>query len=243
MSAPEPPTPVGGVEESGTRQRLQRISRHFLSDEGAIRRIAVLMDPEEPHALPVEGLARALAGLGCSVAVIDMGAGLLTLTLPVSPSGQEPEPPERILARLRGGRPPELLLLPAPLAAADIASCDLALLAVPAQARGMRSAYLGLKALARRGRLPPIGVTLTGAPTPAEAAAAFGKFAVAAQRFLDIRITSYACVAVDANGEAGRGVAASSLKDIARLLLADGRDPDRHRHDGVETRAAALGFY
>lgn len=239
MSAPD--TPGGGGRDSGTRERLQRISRHFLSDEGATRRIAVLTDPGEPHHLPPEGLARALAGLGRSVVVVDTAAGLISLTHPDPAAGSREFDldPERVLSRLRGSHPCDILIVRSPHPADAGASCDLALLAVPVHARGMRSAYLRLKELARQDHVPAIGITLTDAQDRAEAAAAFARFAGAAQRFLDIRVTSYSYLATAAGrGGTGGNVTGATLDDIARLLLEDGRRQDRQTHAGVEPAAA-----
>jgi hypothetical protein len=227
LSLPDAP-PAGGGNDPGSKERLQRISRHFLSDEDGIRRIAVVTDPDQPCGFPVDGLARALAGRGRGVAVIDAAAGLFTLTCPdpapQSATGREPEPGlERVMSKLRDSGPPDILLIASSCSAAPIASCDLALLAVPTHARGMRSAYLALKALAQLASIPPIGVTLTGAQGRDDAAAAYAKFAIAAHRFLDVRITSYSYLAVEAARGTGRSTAAASLEIIARLLLEDAR--------------------
>jgi hypothetical protein len=246
LSAPDTP-PAGGGQAAGAKERLQRISRHFLSEEDEIRRIAVLAGPDELHSLPLDGLARALAGLGRSVAVIDAAAGLVTLTrpdpVPQTAAGHEPSlHPERVMSGLFSAHRPDILLIRSPHPSAAITSCDLVLLDVPAQARGMRAAYLGLKALAQSPRIPPIGITLTGAPGRDEAAVAFGRFALAAQRFLDIRVTSYSYLAADAARGNGRSMTAALLEDIAHLLLEDVRKPDRHRQDSGESKAA-LGYY
>lgn len=236
MSAPDtPPDAVG--QGPGARERLQRISRHFLSEADEIRRIAALTDPDEPHSLPLDGLVHALAGLGRSVILIDTAAGLVSLTrpdpTPLAAAGREPElDPERAMSRLRGSQPPDLMIVRTPRPAEAFASCHLALLAVPAHNRGMRSAYLRLKTLSQQFRLPPVGITLTGVQARDEAAAAFGKFAVAAQRFLDIRVTSYSYLAAEPAPGIGRGISMASLVGVARLLLEDLYRPEQRGHDG-----------
>lgn len=77
MSAPDE-RPAG----AGTQERLQRISRLFLSEEDEALRIALLTDADGPPGFPVDALARALARRGRSVAVIDAAAGLCSLTYP-----------------------------------------------------------------------------------------------------------------------------------------------------------------
>jgi hypothetical protein len=118
------------------------------------------------------------------------------------------------------------MLVTAPPAAA--VPCALALFSVPVQTRGMRTAYLALKTLARHDTAPLIGATLTGARTRGEAAEGFIRFASAAERFLGIRVSSYSYTAAGSARAAGDAV----LDYIARLLLADLRSADDHRDTG-----------
>ncbi|MBK9132287.1 MAG: hypothetical protein IPM20_11715 [Gammaproteobacteria bacterium] len=212
---------IRGLEDAGPKERLQRISRHFLDEGPAPARIAVLGIAGDADALPVDGLARALAARGVPVAVADTTAGLLALVQRELGMTSAPDdaPPEAdigdVLARLRRGPRPDLMLVTAP--PTDAQPCALVLLGVPLQARGMRAAYLMLKALARLAPMPVIGATLTGARTRDEAAAGFTRFASAARRFLGIDLLSYSYLAAGRS----RGEDEASLNDIARLLLAD----------------------
>jgi len=223
------------VGETGSRQRLRRISGHFLSEDREPVRIAVFGDPADPCALQVDALARALAVRGAAVAVDDTLSGVVALVRP-DPDGARAgaiEAPPRTgfegwLARLRCDQPPELMLITAAQAAA--VSCALALFSVPVQTRGMRSAYLALKTLARHDPAPLIGATITGARTRGEAAEGFRCFAAAAERFLGIRVASYSYIAAGSERAAGDAV----LDDIARLLLADLRPADDPRETGGE---------
>ncbi|MBK9132765.1 MAG: hypothetical protein IPM20_14220 [Gammaproteobacteria bacterium] len=210
-----------GLEDAGPKERLQRISRHFLDEGPAPARIAVLGIAGDADALPVHGLARALAARGVPVAVADTTASLLELVYrdPGMSSTVEEALPETgtedMLARLRRGPRPDLMLVTAP--PTDAQPCALVLLGVPLQARGMRSAYLMLKALAQLAPIPVIGATLTGARTRDEASVGFTRFASAARRFLGIDLVSYSYLAAGRS----RGEDEASLNDIARLLLAD----------------------
>ncbi len=223
------------VGETGSRQRLRRISGHFLSEDREPVRIAVFGAQDDPHALPVDALARALAGRGAAVAVDDTPSGVVALVRP-DPDGAragaiEASPRtgfEGWLARLRCDQPPDLLLVTAAQAAA--VSCALALFSVPVQTRGMRSTYLALKTLVRHDPAPLIGVTVTGTRTRGEAAEGFRHFASAAERFLGIRVSSYSFIVAGAP----RAACDAALDDIARLLLADLRPADDHRETGGE---------
>lgn len=215
-------------EDTGPKERLQNISRHFLDEGHSPRCIAVLGVAENPHAIPIDGLARALAGRGIAVAVTDTAAKLLVHVCQES-GGIRPATDvaplsrgrEDTLARPRRGAHPELTLITTP--PTDARTCSLILLAVPAQAHGMRSAYRRLKGLARLNPMPAIGITLTDARTCDEATAGFARFASAARHFLGIGVASYSYLA------AGRthGEDEASLNDIARLLLADLRRADQ----------------
>lgn len=244
------PPPDGGAGrgagDSATKDRLHRVSRHFLSEEDELFRIAVLTAPDDPHILPVDGLARALARLGRAVAIIDVTEGLISLIRPHSdyvlrsPAAQESDTGvERFLANMRCNHPPDIMIIAAPPAAAHIAACDLALLAVPAQTDGLRSAYLRLKTLAQLDRTPPhIGITVTGAGSRDEAASRFNAFALAAHNFLGIRVTSYAYLAGEHVRETTHRKRGSPVEDIARLLLDDWRASRQRRQDQDEPEQA-----
>lgn len=210
-----------GLEDAGPKERLQRISRHFLDEGPAPARIAVLGIAGDADALPVDGLARALAARGVPVAVADTSANLLVLVQrepgmnPIPDDAPPQTGTEDVLARLRRGPRPDLILVTTP--PTDVQPCALVLLGVPLQARGMRAAYLMLKALARLTPIPVIGATLTGARTRDEASVGFTRFASAAQHFLGIDLVSYSYLAAGRS----RGEDEASLNDIARLLLAD----------------------
>ncbi|MBK8161926.1 MAG: hypothetical protein IPK65_01870 [Gammaproteobacteria bacterium] len=209
---------------------MRRISGHFLSEDREPVRIAVFGDPADPCALPVDGLARALAVRGAAVAVDDTISGVVTLVRPApdgARAGAIEMPPrtgfEGLLARLRCDLPPELMLVTASPAAA--VPCTLALFSVPVQTRGMRSAYLALKTLARHDTAPLVGATLTGARTRGEAAEGFMRFASATERFLGIRVASYSYTAAGS----ARAADGAVLDNIARMLLADLCSADDHR--------------
>lgn len=218
MSAPEPQP---ARDSAAAKDRLQRIGRFFLSEDGGIFRIAVLTDPADTAVFPLDLLARALARHGRSVAVVDT-AGLCSLTLSCPAPGEAASAQERALAALRTPPVPDLALLATKDSGARTAGCDLILLPVPVRSDGMRSAYLRLKALARSGHAPPVGVLITGAAGREEAAAGFGNFARAALRFLDLRVASYSYLAAEHMAH-GQRSADTALDGAARLLLRDWR--------------------
>jgi hypothetical protein len=216
-----PPDEEGG----GTaRARLHDISRHFLSDDAAVYRIALCAVPNEAPALMADKLARALAGRGRTVACVDTDAGLISLIrrdTGHNPMAERLAESMRSLATLSA---PDVMIVTTH-ASNEITACDLALFTVPAQASELRSAYLRLKALARSDPMPRIGITLTGTDDPRKAARCFIKLALAARDFLGIEIVSYAYLP-DA---ADRHRTGNAMDDVARLLLEDrsGAQPGR----------------
>jgi hypothetical protein len=228
LSSPDAETTGGGT----ARARLHGISRHFLSDDVPYR-IALCAASDDAPPLPADGLARALADRGRTVACVDSAASLVTLTRRDTEhnlTAERPPGAEPLAVMLAA---PDLMLI-ATCGGHEIAACDLALFAVPARADGLRSAYLRLKALARSDRRPPIGVTLTGADDCRAAARCFDRLAVAARDFLGIELASYSYLPADPRRTE------AALADIARLLLEDRRAtrrPDRDR-TGIEGAAA-----
>lgn len=229
---------AGEQEQQGTldaRERLARISHHFLSDTepaatgGTITvRLAVLTVRDTPQTLPVHDLARALALRGRAVSVVDLADGLVSSIRPAVA-------PEKLAEQVRppagaGASAPttpgldtrcdiDTLMVVAQRPEPQLSGCDSVLLPVPYDPQGMYRAYDGAKRLLGCARPPTLGVTITGATGRAEAEAAFEKFARATMRFLEITPTSYAYL----DGAADADQQTAQLSSIAALLLEDWR--------------------
>lgn len=220
---------MAGVPEPGSgrssRDRLSRIGHHFLSEERRRPHITLFAGNDGSPPLRAIDLARALARLGTRVAIIEPEHGtILNFRL-------LPEPDTIFVTgmrgELRGGQTSQTGYAD-PLGGAEVMINEstttgqpglgsLVLLAVPADAVGMRRAWLDLKALANETATPAIGVTITDAINVDEAEYCYRKFAGAAERFLGMELFSYACLLRDRQNHHGE------LRNIASLLITDFR--------------------
>ncbi len=218
---------MGGVfnPEPGhaSRDRLSRIGHHFLSEDRRHLHMTLFPRHDDPHPLRAIDLARALARLGTRVAVIEPEHGTLLSFRPL------PEPDTvsvtAMRSELRGGQTRQTnyadkscgieVTIIESTTTAHAMTAPFILIATPADAAGMRHAWLDLKALADGMTPPPVGVTITGANSLDEAAYCYGKFAAAAERFLGLELVSYACLLRDRQNHE------RELRNIATLLIAD----------------------
>lgn len=204
---------------SASKERLERISHHFLS--GTAERPAPSGNrPLLLPVLPVPGaedfplvlLTQALLARGRSTAVLDPRRGVRTATRPDPSEPSHPDASAPPAVRGGGGGPalslaglaeaaaaltpaPELCLVP--VAADDWplpAGFGRPLLAVPARQEGVREAYRHLKRLAAAGHRGPVGVVITAADEEASARLHFDKLAEGALRFLELEVFSYGCL-------------------------------------------------
>lgn len=225
-------------EQQGTlnaRERLAQISHHFLSDTEAAGaggtiavRLAVLAVQDSLRALPVHGLARALALRGRAVSIVDLTDGLVSLMRPaVAPEhlSEQAQPSAGTGASVPAIPGLDIwcdldtLMVVAQRPEPQLSGCDSVLLPVPCDPQGMYRAYDGAKRLLSCARPSTLGVTITGATGPAQAEAAFDKFARATMRFLGVTPSSYAYL----DGTADADQNAIQLSNIAALLLEDWR--------------------
>lgn len=230
-------------EHTGARERLHRISHHFLSEEATLFRLALLTDPDGLQTLQIDALARALAACGKSVTVIDPACRLISTVRPApgSASGLIAEGiPDngigRVMEGMRRTEPPDITIIAAPAADAHVADCSAVLLDVPAHPAGMRNAYARLKECASLHQPRGIGITITQAADRNAAESCFNKFALAAYNFLGLRITSYSYLAVSHDQSANHREASAQMACIARLLLNDWRGTGQRRQDEAETK-------
>lgn len=209
------------------RDRLTRIGHLFLSEDRRQLRFTLLARDEQQETLRAIDLARALTRLGKTVAVLEPDQAMIQQIrmLPDTDSfyvtGNAGEPPgrqERPSSYAGATGDAEIMII-ASAPAANARTTPFVLLAVPADATGMRRAWLDLKALAGNGvpdaNPAAIGVTIVNAGTLEEAEAGFGKFAGAAQRFLGLELVSYACLTRDGLDREPQ------LRNIAALLFAE----------------------
>lgn len=224
------------------RERLARISHHFLSDAptpitdgSAVLRIAVSVDPDAPRDLPVDDLGRVLGLRGRAVNVIDLATGLMSLVRPVPASGHIAGPrystdeltdPAAAIRDLDIREDADLLVVVAQRAEPQLPACDLVLLPVPCDPGGMYRAYCRAKTLLRCTPSRMLGVTITGAADRASAESGFDKFARATLRFLGVKPISYAYL----TGAADMDQRIAQLASIAGLLLDDRRAGNRTMH-------------
>jgi hypothetical protein len=236
---------MGGAPEAESRQasreRLSRIGHHFLSEDRRRPHLSLFTRADDPDSLHAIDLARALARLGKGVTVIEPGLGtmlhfrLLPDADTYSVTGTRRE--------LRGGqdrqtgftdtRHGSTITIIDSTTTARIDPASFALLAIPADATGMRRAWLDLKALASDSLPSAIGVTITGAATLEDADCCYGRFAAAVDRFLGLEPVSYACLLRDRQNRA------LELRNIAALLIADlhaGADASMGETQPEETR-------
>jgi len=207
--------PQGTNEQ--TRGRLARISHHFLSGGRTLRVLAVAVEAGDDSGFSAK-LARALARLGNTVAVIDGEDCVVFYTGGGRPLSREPNlAAERLREYWEDCRNPAVLLVPADGALAGQRTN--LLIPVPVDDAGTRQAYLRLKAFAGP---PPssVGITVIGTSDRFQAEAAYQRFAAAAYRFLGIEVASYSYLLggwTPADGTDPR------FENIAALLLEDWR--------------------
>jgi hypothetical protein len=208
---------VGRVAQtsSRSRERLERISHHFLSGPGdgpaaSGRRPILVPVLPMPGAqdLPLSLLTQALLARGRSSAILDARRGVREASRlnPSEPSHRNVSVPP---AADGGGDGPTLLeglartslaLQPVPdLCLVPVTVDDWPwpaafgppLLAVATDRDGVREAYRGLKQLAAAAPTGPVGVVMTEAPDEASARLHFEKLAEGALRFLQVEVVSY----------------------------------------------------
>ncbi len=202
-SVPETAVP-GGDTPTAARQRLARISHHFLSEARPPRCLHLLQpDRSRPHAgdMPL-ALARALCRAGFAVVTLAGHAG------DIQAECRHPgaDPGAGSLA-LRTWRPGEL-----PPADAD----HLLLFAEPTT-EGLEQAYLLCKRLLVRQAPAWLGVTLCHCADLAEAQQAYRRLATAARRFLDAAPAS--CGYLPTRRD--ESLWESQLRNVAALLAED----------------------
>lgn len=235
------------------RERLSRISHHFLSEDeqrGATDAplFFVAVPPvgtDEPHPLPLERLARELVRAGSSIAVQDADRAGISLMYPGGLLEEHPDQRRgngdagdirRLLERGRAQRRPDIVLTTELPAAVDAVDFAVALIVVPADVPQMRGAFLRLKELvASRDRAPMVpGVTVYGTQDPTRAECSFNKFAYAADHFMGVTVTSYGWLSRDDGSAAASDRSGeSSLRRIVNLLLADWRAWTDHLRGGT----------
>jgi hypothetical protein len=206
------------------RGRLARIGHLFLSEDRAARLLVLSPDPERPDELSAVGLARSLARLGMTSAVLEPEDSVIFFAAAL-PTGRapprEPAPPaERLKEYWEGCRYPTVLLTQA--GGAPVGPKANLLISVPVDEAGMRKAYLRLKLLAVN--RPSVGAIILGACDRYQAEAAFDRFAAAAQRFLDIEPKSLSYLPAS---EGPKNEIEHHLGNIAALLLEDWRTESR----------------
>jgi len=197
-----------------SRERLERISHHFLSgpDERSAAGgrtpplIPVLAAPGAD--LPLALLPQAFLARGRSSAVLDARRGVRTASRPDPSDPTHPQASAPPAVRGGGGGPADLegllrdaaALDPAPdLCLAPLAADDWPLpggfgrplLLARTDRDGVREAYLCLKALAMAGHAGPVGVVMAAAPDEEAARRHFDLLAEGALRFLGLEAVSY----------------------------------------------------
>jgi hypothetical protein len=204
---------------SASKQRLERISHHYLSEpaeRAAPSGNRSLLLPVLPmpgvEDFPLVPLTQALLARGRSSVVLDPRRGVRTATRPDPSEPSHPDASVPPAARGGGGGPAFALGGVAEAAAAlkpppDLALVPVALddwplpdgfgrllLAVPARQDGVREAYRALKRLAAAGHRGPVGAVITDAPDETSARLHFDKLAEGALRFLELEVHSYGCL-------------------------------------------------
>lgn len=223
------------------RDRLTRIGGLFLSEDHEPRRFALHAHPEDARALPAIDLARALACLGHPVTLLEHAQdALLQLrvlpcadTIPVISTRPELHAASRRRSYQERARDNDDIFIVESTSAVYTDKIPLLVLAVPAETRGMRRAWVMLKTLVAGGTPEVIGVTITGASDIGDAEDCYARFATAAERFIGIEIVSYACLLRSGQNRE------QELRNIAALLIADMSEASgaaNHEHIDEESR-------
>jgi hypothetical protein len=169
------------------RGRLARISHHFLSDNRTLRVLAVGVERGDDSQFCAR-LARALAGLGITVALVEDDDCLVFYTGGRALRREPILAPERLKDYWEDCRSPGVLMLPAEDALGGHRAN--VLIPVPVDDVDMRQAYRRLKQIAS-GSVSSVGITITGTSDRFQAEAAYQRFAAAAYRFLGLEVASY----------------------------------------------------
>ncbi len=220
----------------GARDRLSRIGALFLSDD-CRRAVIALHAVPGPQTLRAIELASALASHGYPATLSGAGHGppLQIRLLPCADSFIVTGKPKELRAGIHRhnmetttqGIAEFVIIESTRTAHAD--TIPFVLLAVPADANGMRRAWIELKTIASGARPAIIGATITGVADIDEAEDCHARFAAAAERFLGIEVVSYACLLRDGQNRE------EELRNIAALLVADlATGPGAVKHEHID---------
>jgi hypothetical protein len=207
---------------SASKERLERISHHFLSTPGegsapegkAPLMVPLVAAPGSPD-FPLESLSQALLARGRPAAVLDARRDVRTSSRPTPSTQAHPEPPVPSGPTGGGGGPawppmapdealeaaraldpvPDLCLVPLSAESWPLpGGFTRPLLLVPAHREGLREAFLCAKQAHAWGLKGAVGVILTDAADPAAAARQFDQLSQALWRFLGLEAVSYGAV-------------------------------------------------
>lgn len=232
MPAPE--------SRGSTRDRLTRIGHLFLSEDRRQLRFTLLARHDDAETLNAVELARALTRLGKTVGVFEPATGMIhhlrvlpnadtsSVTRISAEPGLDPQRPTGYVSST--GDAEIMIIASSPASYARMT--PFVLLAVPADANGMRRAWLDLKALAGYRMPDAIGATIVNAGTLEEADDRFERFAIAAKRFLGLELVSYACLTRDSRTREQelRNVAALLFAELRSGIQAETRDIHQEEH-------------
>lgn len=205
------------------RQRLARISHHFLSEPQAIEpqltsgssaSLVLLIDDSQTPSFPVLQLAAQLAGHGLECEIEQPGQAMFSIR------PQSPAPAGNDTSTIAKQEPYMTVRIRAGHTADNIppASSYTLLLPTEASPQGVRQSYFLLKHHMQRSCSPHTGITMTGTDDPALARHYFSALHVACQRFMncdpDWRLYSYGLLHHHHHPN-------PELAGIARLLVDD----------------------